>query len=1031
MSQVAAAARAPTGARAVPSLLSHGIELTWANPPVSAFEGGFLVGTRVVRRERTFPLDPNDGDLVYDEAGPIAHQLLDTGLVPLTRYYYTVFAFDGSTFHASDGSRASALATDDYGLAERFYRMLPAVHQREDRPLRPDEVHALDPAVQERLRVLPPNLRDAGQLRRYLAAAAAPLALMRSTAEGLRQLRDIDRVPPEYLPLMAAYLDWPTDRTLPVYLQRNEIRAAPTLYRGVGTVPILRSIVTRYTGWQIKVAEYAQHINRSHHAPQQNLFALRETGAGWLAACDAADLLGFAPPNTGAGLPTVTGTVAGPFPLRPGMEFTVSTDGAGPVTARFAAVDAVNLAAATTAEVAAVLNRQFQGLTAIALPTGQLKLDAHAGTLRVEAAETSLVTLDGAPRGRLAIVPDGTSSFRVFHAVSDPLGPVDDRAARRAVSGHAYPRPPVPGELDAPVSDFTASPYLSAAPVGHIQIKPFRGGQWGDSVPLFTGGEPAAAALPSAGAGQPGRILLIWVEQPGTPDAQIRYSIGATNQPAPAVLTGDRGTPFGIPHGSFLILRDGGGQAFAAQFARTDFAEPNAPSITDVVAVINARLSGIVTAAPAPGGALRLTSLITGGDARLTVDLATSTAAAALGFGTANNTASGDWGDRIDWGSVQTLTAGSPGRIADLAATADGTAVQLAYACHDGQAWQVRSIRFDGSAWSGDEALTSGPLSSREPSLGRDPDGRIWAVWARQGSVGGSAWSLRQRNRPAGGAWSAEAALTAVPAATTAGDREPGLTIRPGQTPRVFFRSDRAGGADLWSIPIGGAAAEVTVGAPGDTWPSPVTVGGAQWLLHRSDRSVGHAGVGSGLIHDVGTLRRYAGSTTVVLTDIDRLRRLRAWDDLVSYTPHRPAGETAADPLRDDEVYTRGTVGLYLTQAASGLLDESMAERLRAVLRRFVPLNVRAVVWLAPQADLEYVYTATANLIDTYADKHPDIDHLGAPDDTAAVLLPGWGVIGSALLSTPPPAAPEATGITGDPADLTSLRWRTHHPPLQ
>jgi hypothetical protein len=47
------------------------------------------------------------------------------------------------------------------------------------------------------------------------------------------------------------------------------------------------------------------------------------------------------------------------------------------------------------------------------------------------------------------------------------------------------------------------------------------------------------------------------------------------------------------------------------------------------------------------------------------------------------------------------------------------------------------------------------------------------------------------------------------------------------------------------------------------------------------------------------------------------------------------------------------------------------------------------------------------------------------------VLLPGWGVIGSALLSTPPPAAPEATGVAGDPADLTSLRWRTYHPPLQ
>jgi len=108
-----------------------------------------------------------------------------------------------------------------------------------------------------------------------------------------------------------------------------------------------------------------------------------------------------------------------------------------------------------------------------------------------------------------------------------------------------------------------------------------------------------------------------------------------------------------------------------------------------------------------------------------------------------------------------------------------------------------------------------------------------------------------------------------------------------------------------------------------------------------------------------------------------------------------------------------------------------MAERLRAVLRRFLPINARAVVWLAPRADLEYVYTAAADLTDTYLDQHPDIDYVPVTEGPVTVLLPGWGVIGSAPLSSPPPADPEATGITADAADLTSLRWRTHHPPLQ
>jgi phage tail-like protein len=1032
----AVASRAPTGLRAVPRLVGREIELTWSNPPVSAFDGGFLLGTRVVRRERTFPLAPNDGVVVHPESAPVVDRLVDTGLTPLTRYYYTVFAHDGAGFHAGDGSRASALATDDHDLAETLYRLLPAVHQRDDVPLRRDEIQALAPAVQEGLRALPPPLRGAGQLRRFLAAATAPLALMRSTAEALRQLHDVDRVPPEYLPLLAAFLDWRTDQTQPVYFQRNEVRAAPQLYRTVGSVPNLRSIVTRYSGWQIKIAEYAQHIARSTDAPRQNVFALREGPSGWSAAADAADLLGFAPPNTGAGLSSVTGTATGPFALAPGMELTVSTDGAGAITARFARGDAVNLATATTAEVAAALNRQFLDVTASALSSGHLQLATHGGTLRVEAPETSLVSLDGAPRGRLSVVPADGSAFRVFHAVGDPRGPADDQAARRAVSGNAFPQPPVPGEPRVPVDVRGATPFLAAEPVGRIQVKAYRGGQWGDSVALFPGGEPAAATLAPVGPDLPSRILLAWVDRPGTPDSPIRFSVGTTRDPVPAVLTGRAGTPFPIPHASFLLVRDGAGQARAAQFARNDFADPAAPAIHEVVTILNTRLAGVLTASVAPGGALRMTSLQSGGDARLEVDLTISTAAGALGFGPDNNVATGDWGDLLDWAAPETLTQVPPGRLADLAAAPDDTvgAVRLAYARHDGFAWQIRTIRFDGTAWTGDEALTSGPLSSREPTLSRDSDGRIWAVWARQGKLGAAGWSLRQKTRPAGGAWGAESALTPEPAPdapNTAGDREPALTPRPGLPPRVFFRSDRGGGADLWSLPIGGTATRVTAGAPADSWPAPVTVGGTQWLLHRSDRSVGHATVGSSGARDTGTSHRYAGSTTVVLGNVDRTGRMRTWDDLVAYTPQRPDGVTAADPLREDEVYTRGTIGLFLTQAVSGLLDENMAERLRAVLRRFLPINVRAVVWLAPRADLEVVHPPGADLTDTYTDKHPDIDHLTVSEGPSVVLLPGWGVVGSALLSTPPPADPRAAGTSATTADLASLRWRTHHPPPQ
>ena len=108
---------------------------------------------------------------------------------------------------------------------------------------------------------------------------------------------------------------------------------------------------------------------------------------------------------------------------------------------------------------------------------------------------------------------------------------------------------------------------------------------------------------------------------------------------------------------------------------------------------------------------------------------------------------------------------------------------------------------------------------------------------------------------------------------------------------------------------------------------------------------------------DTGTLRRFAGSTSVVLGDAARLGRHRLWDDLLAYTPQKPLGPAGGEVLRDDDLYTRGTVGLYLSQVLPDTpFTRQMVERLRPVLARFLPINVRAVVILAPRLDIEYVY---------------------------------------------------------------------------
>src|SRR5437867_5152105 len=140
--------------RAVPHLLGHRIDLTWQNPPASDFEAGTtLAGLVIVRHERTFPLlRDTDGAVLYGEKiydGPAMSQFSDQGLKPLTTYYYTIYTVDSATpphFFTSDNARVAALATNNYQLAERLYKLLPAVHQRYD-TLGAAELAQLSPAV--------------------------------------------------------------------------------------------------------------------------------------------------------------------------------------------------------------------------------------------------------------------------------------------------------------------------------------------------------------------------------------------------------------------------------------------------------------------------------------------------------------------------------------------------------------------------------------------------------------------------------------------------------------------------------------------------------------------------------------------------------------------------------------------------------------------------------------------------------------------------------------------------------------------
>jgi hypothetical protein len=962
----------------------------------------------------------------------------------------------GTELHYDEGARTVVFATRAYGSARRMYELLPAVHQRLDAPPNLRHIAAARPALAEALAGLPEPLRERGALERFLHVIGAPFDLMRGFAEGLPQLHDSAEVRPEFASSLARFAGWELDRTLPLYQQRNEIRFAPHVYRRVGSVPSLRSMVTRYSGWKARVSESAERLTRANEPAQLNIFAAAEEDGTWAGVDDAGRALGFStadndahgadgPPRQAAELTTPQ---AGPYALRPGMRLTVTVDERLPVVIRVQSGDFANMATAAAAEVAAVLRRELPevatSLAAGAITMRSLRLGADS-RVRVELEEASLVTLEGAPAGRPAAARDELDRLRLVYEAADPLAPWRGRRAAAELGGSGVANePPRRAPAGGGAAAVEADATLAQRRVGRIRMKTHRSGDWGDSV-LVPGRRPAPQRDPALCTLGDGRLLAAWIEERDVGPV-VYWSTGTTSAPAPAALAGRRAAPFTLRPAEQIVLRGNWHRAEAFELTP---AEAAAGTATAVATAMNARLRN-VRATALSDATLLLETRASGGDERLEVDLDASPLAAALGFEAANCSASGDWGDDVAWSEPRPLVkmAALP---ADLYLVADpgGAGALLFFAAHRNSAWAVYSRAFDGTGWDSSSTQHAAPDGgAREPCAAWDDSGRLWLAWA-QGAPMSFDWALcRKSVQPAGAA----AALTAPTAG--AADREPGIVALPDGTLRVYFSSDRAGGRDRWSVDLdpGGPSAppvRLTGGPQAERAPVPILVGPPKdervWLLHRSDRSVSlaHAGIHdlvapdtrvtgpeagpavrplgprrSVRLEDAGTRRSFAGTLTAVPGDARRQALIGRFDDPGSYTP-----EGSGRQLGPRDLYTRGTVVLYLNRlVAESPLTQQRIERLQAVLARFLPVNVRVVVRLAPPADEDDFYDAGHDITDAYADRFPFVDTYapGLAEERVAVALPDW-----ALLRAARPASPPEVHRSADPTRPDGARERT------
>jgi len=197
------------------------------------------------------------------------------GLQPGTCYYYQIFSPIISPGDDQRKYRAVTAAGEAYGMGKKIYDMLPALYHRHDvltRTPTPDGEG------------VPELASRSGQLRRFMDPFGAALDLMRSSAEGLQRLRDIDNVDYRYLSLLARWIGWDLSFNESIPIQRHETKYAPALYKLIGSIPGCIVWAERLTGWDCQVKEFIHNVFRTNVPEAIQLWEIwqrRFDGSSW------------------------------------------------------------------------------------------------------------------------------------------------------------------------------------------------------------------------------------------------------------------------------------------------------------------------------------------------------------------------------------------------------------------------------------------------------------------------------------------------------------------------------------------------------------------------------------------------------------------------------------------------------------------------------------------------------------------------------------------------------------------------------
>ena len=283
------------------------------------------------------------------------------------------------------------------------------------------------------------------------------------------------------------------------------------------------------------------------------------------------------------------------------------------------------------------------------------------------------------------------------------------------------------------------------------------------------------------------------------------------------------------------------------------------------------------------------------------------------------------WSDPAVFGAADTPSRRGAAAVAD-----DAGGLWLFWRELTATGWRVRYDRHDGTSWLRGVDPASLPDDAGVP-VAVDDDlvallhpsataGRLWLFWARSAPTadGQRRWEIDYRVKLGldvnADDWSS---VTAVPKAAPGDhEREPAPLVNPAGDVELFTASTRDGG---WRV----LRRELTL--PAATWGSAERIGdgtatdraplafagpdGATSLVYRS--AAAPALTQGARVLDA----RYAGSTTVRVTDSAALARRGQFDDALTYTyqtGRAPVGRRRVRVRTDADRAARDTIGVFL-----------------------------------------------------------------------------------------------------------------------